>query len=163
MNLGITRVLLTVSILLTVAACSQNSQKVKLAAGPTATIENGNKEAIAVQTDEPEKPPGSRCPYIKGSSLATDRTSIRSGEAVTLRWKLPREYISSFTIEGLEPGLGPAGSNQLYDPQNPPQFFEGFIPDVRPLKTTRYTLKARGPKGCPDLTLGLTVLVQGRD
>jgi hypothetical protein len=119
---------------------------------------------------EPEAA-GGKCPSLEGSYFDTDKSSVRRGEAARLSLKLPREYVNEKLrveqAEGGETSNLPFDLGALREAVNPPAlqgakfpvWIERGIADVRPERTTKYVLKAEGPKGCQALELPATVTV----
>jgi hypothetical protein len=112
-----------------------------------------------------------QCPSVEGSYFGSDKSSVTKGEAARLSLKLPREYVNAqLRVEqagGGETSTVPFDLAALQEAVNPPAlegakfpvWIERGIADVRPERTTKYVLKAEGPKGCQPLSLPAPVYV----
>jgi hypothetical protein len=114
------------------------------------------------------KQPG-QCPKVEGAFFGSDKSQISRGESVTLSYKVPWAYGPDVRIEGegmpvVKPPeissfkAGP--SNSPLTAPTPPGWDENQVEGVKPEKTTKYVLRAKGPEGCPPLELPATVEVK---
>ncbi|HEY0174443.1 MAG TPA: hypothetical protein VGB98_25730 [Pyrinomonadaceae bacterium] len=118
----------------------------------------------------PEAAAGS-CPKLEGAYFGSDKSSGTRGEAARISLKLPREYVNERLRVEQAGGGGtsnlPFDLGALQEAVTPPAlqgakfpvWIERGIADVRPEQTTKYVLKAEGPKGCQPLELPATVYI----
>jgi hypothetical protein len=110
------------------------------------------------------------CPKLEGAFFGVDKATIKKGEAVTLRYRVPHEYAFTMKIEGVEYPPPSEIASFTAEPSNsplatprataPPTWYNGTIENVRPEKTKTYILKVPGREGCQSLELPATVKVE---